>query len=107
MSSFKEFMDEAEKSPNEALPNSDMSLSSIQSDLIAAISGLLTPFSTSADEKHKFSEEVSKQLHDETFLSEFSNRIDEPLEQESEDEFVKRSSDVLKKMLHNKFRIKG
>jgi hypothetical protein len=60
----------------------------------------------SNDEKQKFSEKVANLVQDEVFLSEFSDRIGEPLEHESEDEFVKRGSETLRQMLYDKFGIK-
>lgn len=107
MSSFKEFMDEAEESPTKALPASNMSLSAIQTSLTSAISSLLTPFSIPSDKKQEFSEEVSNLVQDEAFISEFSDRIGLPSEIETEDEFVERGSGVLRKMLYDRFGIKG
>ena len=107
MSSSKEFMDEAEESPTEALPSSDISLSAIQTSLTSAVSNLLTPFPVPSDKKQKFSEEVSNLVQDEAFISEFSDRIGLPAEIETEDEFVERGSDVLRKMLYDRFGIKG
>jgi hypothetical protein len=107
MSSFREFMDEIEESPTQSLPASELTIPAIQMALTAATVGLLTPFSFPDNEKQKFSEEVSSLIQNESFLSELSNQIDEPLENESEDEFVKRSSDALRRMLYDKFNIKS
>ncbi|MEG5048631.1 hypothetical protein QUB26_29650, partial [Microcoleus sp. B4-C1] len=67
----------------------------------------MLPFSFSNNEKQKFSEEVSSLIQNESFLSDFSNQIGEPLEEESEDDFVKRGSNRLRKMLYDRFGIKG
>lgn len=107
MTSFKEFMDEVKESPTAALAGSNITLAGIQSALTGKVGEILTPFSFSHDEKQKFSEEVSSLVENEAFLAEFSNQIGEPLENESEDEFVKRGSDTLKRMLYDKFGIKG
>lgn len=107
MSTFKEFMDEVEESPTKALPASNMSLSAIQTSLTLAVSNLLTPFSLPSDKKQEFSEKVSNLVQDEAFISEFSDRIDLPSEIETEDEFVECGSDVLRKMLYDRFGIKG
>lgn len=107
MSSFKEFMDEAKESSNKALPSSNITLPAIQSALTGAVSGILAPFSVPSDEQQKFSEEVSSLVQNEAFISEFSDQIGEPLEHESEDEFVRRGSDALRRMLYEKFGIKG
>lgn len=107
MSSFKEFMDEAEESPTEALPSSNTSLSAIQASLTSALGSILTPFAVPNDKKQKFSEEASNLVRDEAFISAFSDRIGEPAELETEDEFVERGSNVLRRMLYDRFGIKG
>lgn len=106
MSSFKEFMDEAKKLPNNTLAISNMSLSAIQLSLKSAVAVHLTPFSFSQDKAEKFSEDVSNLVGDKAFISKFSDSIGEPLENETEDEFVERSSNILRKMLYEKFGIK-
>lgn len=106
MSSFKEFMNKAEKSPNSALPASNISLSAIETSLTSATINLVKPFVTQNDKKQEFSEKVSNLVRDKEFISKFSDRIGEPSELETEDEFVKRGSKVLRKMLYDKFGIK-
>lgn len=106
MSSFKEFMDETKKLPNNALTTSNLSLSAIQGSLKLAVGVHLTPFLFSQDKAQKFSEDVSNLVQDKAFLSEFSDSIGEPLENETEDEFVERSSNILRKILYKKFGIK-
>lgn len=105
MSSFEEFMNEVKESPTKALPASNTTLPAIQLALTTAVDGLLAPFSISNSEQQKFSEEVSSLVQDKAFLSEFSDQIGEPLEDESEDEFVERGSDKLRQMLYSKFNI--
>ncbi|KKD39445.1 MAG: hypothetical protein WAN66_27205 [Limnoraphis robusta] len=106
MSSFKEFMDEAKKLPNKALPTSNLSISAIQGSLQSAVSVQLAPFLFPQDKAEKFSEQVSNLVQDKAFISKFSDSIGEPLENETEDEFVERSSNILRKMLYKKFGIK-
>lgn len=107
MSNFNQFMDEIKQSPTQSLPESYLTLPSLQMALTAGTFLILTPFSFSNNEKQKFSEEVSSLIHNESFLSDFSNQIGKPLEQESEDDFVKRASNRLRKMLYDRFGIKG
>lgn len=107
MSSFREFMDEIEETPAQLLPCSGLTVPGIQLALTTATAKLLTPFSFSDTEKEKFSEEVSGIIQDKSFLSELSDKINEPLEDESEDDFVKRSSNTLRQMLYKKFNIKS
>lgn len=107
MSSFKEFMNDVKKSPSKALPSSDTSLSAIQASLTSAVDSLLTPFAFPNDEKQEFSQEVSNLVQDEAFISKLSDRVGEPSELETEDEFVERGSDILRKMLYDRFGIKG
>ncbi|AFZ07893.1 hypothetical protein Osc7112_3525 [Oscillatoria nigro-viridis PCC 7112] len=107
MSNFKQFMDDIKQSPTQSLPESDLTLPSLQMDLTAGTFLMLTPLSFSNNEKEKFSEEVSSLIQNESFLSDFSNQIGEPLQQESEDDFVKRASNRLREMLYERFGIKG
>ncbi|NCJ06753.1 hypothetical protein GS597_09580 [Synechococcales cyanobacterium C] len=107
MTNFKEFMSKAENSPNKALPSSNTSLSAIETALTSAVSNLLTPVPIPMDKKQEFSEKVSNLVRDEEFISEFSDRIGLSSEMETEDEFVERGSDVLRKMLYDQFGIKG
>lgn len=107
MSSFKEFMNDVKKSPSKALPSSDTSLSAIQASLTSAVDSLLTPFAFTNDKKQEFSQEVSNLVQDEAFISKLSDRVGEPSEFETEDEFVERGSEVLRKMLYDRFGIKG
>jgi hypothetical protein len=106
MSNFKDFMDEIENSSAQSLPECDLTLPAIQVALTAAVSGLLLPSLISHNEQQKFSEEVSNLVKEESFLAELSNQIGEPLDPESEDEFVKRGSDALRQLLYDKFGIK-
>ncbi|MCY7277607.1 MAG: hypothetical protein LH702_28690 [Phormidesmis sp. CAN_BIN44] len=106
MNNFKDFMDEAQEFPNQALMASSVTLTNIQTSLVATIGEILSPIAVGDDEKQKFSQEVSNLVKDGTFLSEFSEEIGVPIETESEEEFVNRGSDVLRKMLYKKFGIK-
>ncbi len=106
MNNFKDFMDEAQKSPDQALVASSVTLANIQNSLMSTIGGILSPIAAADDDKQKFSQEVSNLVKDGTFLSEFSEKIGVPIETESEEEFVNRGSDVLRKMLYKKFGIK-
>ena len=106
MNSFEDFMNEAEKSSDQIMPNSDISISSVQVGLATAINGILTPLSIPSVEQQKFSEEVSKLVQDKVFLTELSGQIGKPLDNESEDDFVMRSNDKLRKILYKRFNVK-
>jgi len=107
MNSFEDFMNEAEKSSDQIMPNSDISISSVQVGLATAINGILTPLSIPSVEQQKFSEEVSKLVQDKVFLTELSGQIGKPLDNESEDDFVMRSNDKLRKILYKRFNVKS
>src|SRR5687767_3315455 len=79
MSNFQQFMDEIKQSPTQSLPESYLTLPSVQMALTAATFIMLTPFSFSNNEKQKFSKEVSSLIQNESFLSDFSNQIGKPL----------------------------
>jgi hypothetical protein len=105
MSSFKEFMDDTKELPNLDITSSNASLSAIQDSLKSTVLGILAPLSLSNDQKQEFSEKTSNLLQDEAFISEFSNRLGQPLELETEDEFVERGSGLLRSILYDKFEI--
>lgn len=107
MSSFKNFMDNLEKSATKSLPISNKSISSIRASLKKSTISSLASTSTSSDEKEKFAQKVSELTKNDSFLSEFSDRIGEPQKNESEEEFVKRSSNELRLLLYKKLGIKG
>jgi len=106
MDSFKDFMDDIHKAPNQPLQASEMTLSSIQTSLAAGISGILFPISATDNDKQKFTEEVAGLIQNDAFLKQFSDKVGTPSEADSEEEFVTRGSDVLKKMLYEKFGLK-
>ena len=64
------------------------------------------PISATDNDKQKFTEEVAGLVQNDTFLKQFSDKVGAPSEADSEEEFVTRGSDVLKKMLYEKFGIK-
>jgi hypothetical protein len=105
MSSLKEFMNEVQKSRTKALPESNTTLPEIQLTLTEKVGELLEQFPDPNDEQQKFSQEVSRLVQDEIFLSELSERLSEPLSHESEDEFVARGSDLVRQMLYKKLRV--
>lgn len=107
MSKFKEFMDRVENSYSKSLPASNTSLSSIETALTSAVNNLLNPTPIPSNKKQEFSKKVSKVVRDEEFISEFSDRLGVPSELETEDEFVERGSDVLRKMLYTRFGLRG
>lgn len=63
--------------------------------------GFSTP-SMSESEKEKFSNNVAKIANSDEVLTELSNSLGLPKEEESEDEFVKRGKTILTKILKNK-----
>ena len=95
MSNFKEFINDLKKS----------ALTTVSSSLQEGLNGALSSVSASDDDKQNFFKEVNRMVQDEDFLTELSEDIDKPLKDESEDDFVKRSSDILRKMLYKKFDI--
>jgi hypothetical protein len=107
MSSFREFMDEIGQTPSAMLPSSSRSLQDVQSELTSHIGSLLAPLAVAESRKQKFGEEVAGVIGSEPFISEFSSRVGEPVEHETEDAFVERATTLLRRMLHDRFGIKG
>ena len=58
------------------------------------------------DTRNKFSEQLEKHINSEEFIEKLSAAMQEPLENETEEEFVARASDTLRKLLYKKFKIK-
>lgn len=58
----------------------------------------------SSSDKEKFSNDVAKLAHSDETLCELSDNIGEPLENESEDEFVNRAKSVLDNLLRKKLK---
>ncbi|MEG5048703.1 hypothetical protein [Microcoleus sp. B4-C1] len=54
MSNFKQFMDEIQQSPTQSLPESDLTLPSLQRALTAGTFLMLTPFSLGASRFCKY-----------------------------------------------------
>ena len=98
-------MNEVKGSPSKTLPMSVKLPSNIQASLMSEVDAILISFSAPKDMKQKFSEEVSNLVQDKAFIPELSDRIGEPSELETEDEFIERSSNVLRRMLYAKFGI--
>ncbi|BAU10368.1 hypothetical protein LEP3755_08520 [Leptolyngbya sp. NIES-3755] len=106
MNRFEDFMNEAQKSSDQRVTAFPIMLADVQTSLASTIRGIIAPTALNDVEKHKFSQEVSSLVQDTTLISEFSSQIGTPKETETEEEFVKRSSDVLRNMLYEKFGIK-
>ncbi len=121
MDSFEEFMnsvgsheDDADnnliRSPgNRLIENLEINLSPSIIDILflsPSIIDILFPAFNSTKKSQEFAEDVSKAISSNEFISELSDKIGLPLESETEDEFVERSSKVLRNMLYSKFGIK-
>ena len=112
MTTFKEFMQQLKSSSASALPSANSLVSAVESSLTLAVSSLL-PSAPGSDEsedelskKHEFAERVTNFIHDDQFISELSDQVGSPSPTETEDEFVARGSDALKKMLYNRFGVR-
>jgi hypothetical protein len=103
--SFTKYMDEVNKSPAKDLLTSNTTLLDIQASLAKSVANLSTPF-LSESEQQKFSKTIRNLIQDKAFLSKFSDQTGEPLEDESEDDFVKRSSNTLRQMFYSKLGMK-
>jgi hypothetical protein len=112
MKTFKEFMQELKNSSATALPSADSLVSTVESAMNLAVSASLSPVPSSDEDKEnlgkkqEFVEKVTNFIHDDQFISDLSDRIGLPSPAETEDEFVARGSDALKKMLYARFGIK-
>ncbi|OBU35960.1 hypothetical protein CTM76_00680 [Photobacterium phosphoreum] len=96
MSNFKDFV--------KFRIGTKMISSSSEQCLTTQISGMLatTDLSISSNDKEKFSSEVVQVANSDEVLTELSESIGEPTENESEDEFVERAKSTFAKILKNK-----
>lgn len=115
MKSFKEFLkgigdssaslpsDEAQKLV-EAKQAAISSISALayQHNLTSGWSSMLSSSSRDLAKANKFAEQATEIVSDEAFLDELSDRIGKPLVEESEDEFVERSSSIMRKILYRR-----
>lgn len=106
MDRFEDFMNEAQKSSDQGASASPVGLTAVQTSLASTVRGIIASTVLNDVEKQNFSQEVSSLVQDTTLISEFSDKIGTPKETETEEEFVKRGSDVLRKMLYERFGIK-
>jgi hypothetical protein len=115
MTSFKNFYDETKKvTTNLENPVSTLSPSSLSSSIqdsvtaigvASAASFILNGFNTSLEEAEKFSREVAQYATSEELISAVSNGVGEPQPNETEEEFVERASNVLRRILREKFKV--
>lgn len=96
MSDFKDFV--------KSRTSQKMINSSSAQSLTTQISGTLatTDISISSNDREKFSSEVVHVANSDEVLTELSESIGDPKENESEDEFVERAKSTLAKILKNK-----
>lgn len=96
MSNFKDFV--------KSRTGQKMISSSLAQGLITQISGTLatTGLSISINDREKFSSEVVQVANSDEVLTELSESIGDPKENESEDDFVQRAKSTLAKILKNK-----
>lgn len=103
MHNFKEFIkkhNSEEKSNSTALslPETNISNIAIVSSALLSYKGL----SLTKSKAQKFGEEAINIATSDEVINELSDKIGKPLEHESEDEFVIRSKETLKKILRKK-----
>ncbi|WP_022954227.1 hypothetical protein [Leucothrix mucor] len=96
MSNFRDFV--------KSRTGQKMISSSSAQGLTTQISGTLatTGLSISSNDREKFSSEVVQVANSDEVLTELSESIGDPKENESEDEFVERAKSTLAKILKNK-----
>jgi hypothetical protein len=111
MDSFEEFMNSAGSHEDDVDDNlirspGNILIENLEINLSLSIIDILFPAFNSTKKSQEFAEDVSKVISSNEFISELSDKIGLPLESETEDEFVERSSEILRKMLYSKFGIK-
>lgn len=116
MANFHEFSKSINTNNVHALPSKNESQRLVASNVKKELScpstlgtamdvGLLVPrsvLSNSYKKEEQFSEELSQLVHSDNFLDELSDKIGQPTEAETEDEFVDRAKTTMRQMLKNK-----
>jgi hypothetical protein len=113
MNSFKDFWNSRKNKSDSAAAENKSELSTI-TQLSTAISQQITPIATVAltdifgsTPKQKkiaqFTKEVTECATSDEVISTVSDRLGEPLPDETEEEFVERASNILKNVLKEKF----
>jgi len=101
--SFKEFFN-SDDNPDKALPPKLQSFSigstAISGSLVGAMLSTGLPFPEASREE--FAEKVASLSQNEEFISELSDDIGFPLNDETEDEFVARAKSAMAKLLRRK-----
>lgn len=96
MSNFKDFV-KSRAGQKAISPSSSQSLTTQISGSLAT-----TAINISSSDREKFSSEVVQVANSDEVLTELSESIGDPKENESEDEFVERAKSTLAKILKNK-----
>jgi hypothetical protein len=113
MSDFKEYFfskksesSDLASSTQEAMksPSIQKSIATISGSIVGSLSAInaVAVQSFSESEKEKFANEASSLAHSEDFIQEFSSIIEAPKKEETEDEFVKRAKNAMRKLLSEK-----
>lgn len=114
MSSFNKFWSESKNLPLDSkngLVTSPSLLSGIQDNIVAAtlapvgIGLALAGFNSSQEEAEKFSKQVAEYATSDEVISAVSDEVGEPKQNETEDEFVERATNVLRNILIKNFKI--
>jgi|GEM_PF-5272256 len=106
MTSFKEFHKKSEQL-TEDFQKTGSIVTQISQNIQLRLSpmvGALSIFTTS-EKLEKFSKEVANYATSDDLLSSISDQIGEPKENETEQEFVERASQILREVLKKKFKL--
>lgn len=106
---FEDFWEADTKIPNNS---EDINVSTIQSSIAAAtiiatapLAATLFGLDDTQRKSENFSKEVSEYVTSKEVISSLSKEIGEPNETEAEEDFIERASNVLRKILKEKFKI--
>lgn len=107
MTSFKDFFNSKTKNPGE--PSGSTAIAAVSSAVargLTSSSDVLTVTTGTIEwtnsEKEKFAHQVGELVGSDGFVTELSDKIGKPLPGESEDEFVERAKNAMKKLLSAK-----
>jgi hypothetical protein len=102
MSDFKKFF--SERTERSALPSREQSESAVSSAVETLLQSAPRLAAIDSDRKKEFAEKVSRLAYSDEFIEDLSDRIADPLPEESEDEFVARAKAAVRVLIAKKLK---
>jgi hypothetical protein len=111
MNNFEDFYKGLNQSSNDEILQEPLTIKEISTDLAGNILQALSPVIgisfalTNTQKAEEFSKGVANYATSQEVISSLSEQIDKPKENETEQEFVERASNILRDILKKKFKV--